>query len=292
MNFRYQPALPSHFGTVLPRALVVSPFRLRSLTPSASHFSSLLLVQSAAKAALFCTPQKPISCPFKHIHTLSAKTPGGWGTRACRVQTSFFHCVRASRLLLTISFLFTSSADPHIYLLSFHTFPKNTQGVGTPAQAFLLRLLTAHHSTTHFTGHGPRSTQQFFSRHSSPATIPDDGVSFRLYRRQSRSSLMRFDTIIRNGTVVTATDTFLADVGIAGEKNSAVEVLLLPESVLPLLVDFGSLGRVTDGYGRERRNREDAKRRAEPCGKGETRGGGTGPCGQGVCPEGTASEAS
>ena len=63
---------------------------------------------------------------------------------------------------------------------------------------------------------------------------------------------MRFDTIIRNGTVVTATDTFLADVGIAGEKNSAVEVLLLPESVRPLLVDFGSLGRVTDGYGRER----------------------------------------
>jgi len=33
---------------------------------------------------------------------------------------------------------------------------------------------------------------------------------------------MRFDTVIRNGTVVTATDTFPADVGIVGDKISAI----------------------------------------------------------------------
>src|SRR3982074_857612 len=33
---------------------------------------------------------------------------------------------------------------------------------------------------------------------------------------------MRFDTVIQNGTVVTATDTSVADVGIAGDKISAI----------------------------------------------------------------------
>ena len=33
---------------------------------------------------------------------------------------------------------------------------------------------------------------------------------------------MRFDTVIRNGTVVTATDTYAADVGIAGDKITAI----------------------------------------------------------------------
>jgi len=33
---------------------------------------------------------------------------------------------------------------------------------------------------------------------------------------------MRFDTVIRNGVVVTATDTYPADVGISGEKIAAI----------------------------------------------------------------------
>ena len=33
---------------------------------------------------------------------------------------------------------------------------------------------------------------------------------------------MRFDTVVRNGTVVTATDTSLADIGINGDKISAI----------------------------------------------------------------------
>src|SRR5260370_3881590 len=33
---------------------------------------------------------------------------------------------------------------------------------------------------------------------------------------------MRFDTLIRNGTVVTATDTCIADIGINGDKISAI----------------------------------------------------------------------
>src|SRR5690348_5348676 len=37
---------------------------------------------------------------------------------------------------------------------------------------------------------------------------------------------MRFDTIIRNGTVVTATDTSLADIGITGDKVTAIAAQL------------------------------------------------------------------
>src|ERR1700738_3472260 len=33
---------------------------------------------------------------------------------------------------------------------------------------------------------------------------------------------MRFDTVIRNGTVVTATDTSVADIGIIGDKISTI----------------------------------------------------------------------
>src|SRR4030088_1229208 len=41
---------------------------------------------------------------------------------------------------------------------------------------------------------------------------------------------MRFDTVIRNGTVVTATDTCLADVGISGEKVAALAAQLPTEN--------------------------------------------------------------
>ena len=37
---------------------------------------------------------------------------------------------------------------------------------------------------------------------------------------------MRFDTIIRNGTIVTATDTYAADVGITGDKITAIAAQL------------------------------------------------------------------
>src|SRR6202790_1778202 len=50
---------------------------------------------------------------------------------------------------------------------------------------------------------------------------------------------MRFDTVIRNGTVVTATDTYLADVGINGEKISAIAAQLPVENA----------GRVIDATG-------------------------------------------
>src|SRR6266571_1826077 len=50
---------------------------------------------------------------------------------------------------------------------------------------------------------------------------------------------MRFDTVIRNGTVVTATDTFLADVGISGDKVSAIAAELPAENA----------GRVIDATG-------------------------------------------
>src|SRR5437763_3248203 len=41
---------------------------------------------------------------------------------------------------------------------------------------------------------------------------------------------MRFDTVIRNGTVVTATDTCVADVGIHGDKVTAIAAQLPAEN--------------------------------------------------------------
>lgn len=51
---------------------------------------------------------------------------------------------------------------------------------------------------------------------------------------------MRFDTIIKNGTVVTATDTYVADVGIAGDRISAIAQSLPIENA----------GKVIDAVGR------------------------------------------
>jgi dihydropyrimidinase len=51
---------------------------------------------------------------------------------------------------------------------------------------------------------------------------------------------MRFDTLIRNGTVVTATDTYAADVGVSGGKISAIAAHLPIENA----------GRVIDAAGR------------------------------------------
>src|SRR5207248_8560714 len=50
---------------------------------------------------------------------------------------------------------------------------------------------------------------------------------------------MRFDTVIRNATVVTATDTYRADVGITGDRVSAIAAQLPTENS----------GRVTDASG-------------------------------------------
>src|SRR5712692_3957975 len=52
-------------------------------------------------------------------------------------------------------------------------------------------------------------------------------------------ALMRFDTIIRNGTVVTATDSSVADVGINGDKVTAIAAQLPVENA----------GRVLDAAG-------------------------------------------
>src|SRR3989442_13332040 len=41
---------------------------------------------------------------------------------------------------------------------------------------------------------------------------------------------MHFDTILKNGTIVTATDTYSADVGISAEKISAIAAGLAAEN--------------------------------------------------------------
>src|SRR5215467_13389836 len=46
---------------------------------------------------------------------------------------------------------------------------------------------------------------------------------------------MRFDTLIRNGTIVTATDTYVADIGIADEKITAIAARLPFDSADTLL---------------------------------------------------------
>src|SRR6202521_3642768 len=52
---------------------------------------------------------------------------------------------------------------------------------------------------------------------------------------------MRFDTVIRNGTVVTATDTCVADVGIDGEKVTAIAAQLPTENATRIVDATGCL---------------------------------------------------
>src|ERR1051325_7350841 len=46
---------------------------------------------------------------------------------------------------------------------------------------------------------------------------------------------MRFDTIIKNGTIITATDTTRADLGINGEKISAIAAELPQENATHII---------------------------------------------------------
>src|ERR1700686_3643944 len=52
---------------------------------------------------------------------------------------------------------------------------------------------------------------------------------------------MRFDTVIRNGTVVTATDTCVADVGIDGQKVTAIAAQLPTENATRIVDATGCL---------------------------------------------------
>ena len=52
---------------------------------------------------------------------------------------------------------------------------------------------------------------------------------------------MRFDTVIRNGAVVTATDTSLADVGITSDKVTAIAARLPTENTTRVLDATGML---------------------------------------------------
>jgi dihydropyrimidinase len=52
---------------------------------------------------------------------------------------------------------------------------------------------------------------------------------------------MRFDTIIRNGTIVTATDTYVADIGIAGGRISAIGAGLPVENAQKVIDARGML---------------------------------------------------
>src|SRR5258708_3106400 len=56
-----------------------------------------------------------------------------------------------------------------------------------------------------------------------------------------RGVRMRFDTVIRNGTIVTATDTCLADVGINGDKVTAIAAQLPTENATHIVDAVGCL---------------------------------------------------
>src|SRR5260370_31070293 len=57
----------------------------------------------------------------------------------------------------------------------------------------------------------------------------------------SQGAQMRFDIVIRNGTVVTATDTSLADVGINGDKVTAIAAQLPTENTSKIIDAAGCL---------------------------------------------------
>src|SRR6266478_1998527 len=72
-----------------------------------------------------------------------------------------------------------------------------------------------------------------------PFPSVSNSVKITLTKLVPQRSKMRFDTVIRNGTVVTAIDTCLADVGINGEKVTAIASQLPTENA----------GRVLDATG-------------------------------------------
>src|SRR5260370_7495103 len=59
--------------------------------------------------------------------------------------------------------------------------------------------------------------------------------------RKPRGPAMRFDTVIRNGTAVTATDTCVADVGINGDKVTAIAAQLPTENATRIIDAAGML---------------------------------------------------
>src|SRR5258706_9532521 len=63
-----------------------------------------------------------------------------------------------------------------------------------------------------------------------PFPSVSNSVKITLTKLVPQRSKMRFDTVIRNGTVVTAIDTCLADVGINGEKVTAIASQLPTEN--------------------------------------------------------------
>ena len=53
---------------------------------------------------------------------------------------------------------------------------------------------------------------------------------------------MRFDTVVRNGTVVTATDTYVSDIGIADGKITAIAQALPVENAGKMIDAAGNAG--------------------------------------------------
>src|SRR5579871_4259103 len=53
-------------------------------------------------------------------------------------------------------------------------------------------------------------------------------------------NLMRFDTLIKNGIIATATDTYVSDLGVAGGRITALAQNLPPESAATV-IDAGGL---------------------------------------------------
>ena len=90
----------------------------------------------------------------------------------------------------------------------------------------------------------PQPTKSFV-KSAKPPRLPERLASALLflylerYDGASQEGPVRFDIIIRNGTVVTATDTFTADLGISGDKVSAIAASLPAENA----------GRVIDAAG-------------------------------------------
>ena len=58
---------------------------------------------------------------------------------------------------------------------------------------------------------------------------------------------MRFDTVIRNGTVVTATDTYASDIGISGGRITAVAVVESNPALMYVAAASGGVWKTTDG---------------------------------------------
>jgi len=169
------PPRPPSDRPSLPHSLLTS--LLRSFGPHTNPHNSNPFMRLPPKR---CTPPgwggTHKFAPPTRSRTSSHPSTASF-TREQRRATSLLRAL-VTRPFFRIPFLFTSFADPSTYLLSFHIFPQNTRGWGSPCHFYPTPASASLDSLV------PRSTSTFdvqpLSDHSLLTSSPNETPSLPL----------------------------------------------------------------------------------------------------------------